>query len=125
MAPERARLSTHALGEAGINPDRVAGYQFEVGGHLEVAAAIATGQAHAGVTIRLGADVYGLDFIPHRDERYDLVFMADEADSMPVKAMLDALALTALRARNQPAMRLRHRANGPGRHFLISLFPLA
>ncbi|MGC2278083.1 MAG: substrate-binding domain-containing protein [Candidatus Binatus sp.] len=90
-AGARAALDA-ALGEAGINPDRVAGYQFEVGGHLEVGAAIATGQADAGVTIRLGADVYGLNFIPHRDERYDLVFMADEADSMPVKAMLDALA---------------------------------
>ena len=67
------------------------GYHFEVGGHLEVAAAIATGQADAGVTIRLGADAYGLHFIPHRDERYDLVFMEHEAESMPIKAMLDAL----------------------------------
>jgi putative molybdopterin biosynthesis protein len=79
------------LGELDIKPERVAGYQFEVGGHLEVAAAIATGQADAGVTIRLGADAYGLHFIPHRDERYDLVFMEHEAASMPIKAMLDAL----------------------------------
>jgi putative molybdopterin biosynthesis protein len=80
-----------ALRELGIKPERVAGYHFEVGGHLEVAAAIATGQADAGVTIRLGADAYGLHFIPHRDERYDLVFMEHEAESMPIKAMLDAL----------------------------------
>jgi molybdopterin molybdotransferase/putative molybdopterin biosynthesis protein len=86
----RAALD-QALGEVGIQRDRVAGYQFEVGGHLEVAAAIAAGQADAGVTIRLGADVYGLHFIPHRDERYDLVFMEQEAESMPIKAMLDAL----------------------------------
>ena len=50
----RAALD-QALGELGVRPERVAGYQFEVGGHLEVAAAIAAGLADAGVTIRLGA----------------------------------------------------------------------
>ena len=80
-----------ALGELGIASERVGGYQFEVGGHLEVAAAIAAGLADVGVTIRLGADAYGLHFLPHRDERYDLVIMEHEADSMPIKAMLDAL----------------------------------
>jgi putative molybdopterin biosynthesis protein len=81
----------HALGELGINRDRIAGYQFEVGGHLEVAAAIAAGLADAGVTIRLGADAYGLHFLPHQDERYDLVIMEQDADSAPIKTMLDAL----------------------------------
>ena len=76
---------------AGIARDRVAGYQFEVGGHLEVAAAIAAGLADAGVTIRLGADAFGLHFLPHRDERYDLVIMEQEAESAPIKAMLDTL----------------------------------
>ena len=86
----RAALDT-ALAEAGIARDRVAGYQFEVGGHLEVAAALATGQADVGVTIRLGADAFGLHFLPQRDERYDLVILEQEAESAPVKAMLDAL----------------------------------
>ena len=80
-----------ALGELGLQPDRIAGYQFEVGGHLEVAAAIAAGLADVGVTIRLGADAYGLHFLAHRDERYDLVIMEREAESAPIKAMLDAL----------------------------------
>jgi putative molybdopterin biosynthesis protein len=80
-----------ALDEAGIQRARVAGYQFEVGGHLEVAAAIASDLADAGVTIRLGADAYGLHFIPHQEERYDLVITENEAASMPIKAMLDAL----------------------------------
>jgi molybdate-binding protein/DNA-binding XRE family transcriptional regulator len=80
-----------ALGELGIARELVAGYQFEVGGHLEVAAAIAAGLADVGVTIRLGADAYGLHFLADRDERYDLVVIELEADSMPIKAMLDAL----------------------------------
>jgi putative molybdopterin biosynthesis protein len=85
----RAALD-QALGELGID-SRIAGYRFEVGGHLEVAAAIAAGLADAGVTIRLGADAYGLHFIPHREERYDLMIMEQEAESTPIKAMLDAL----------------------------------
>jgi molybdate-binding protein/DNA-binding XRE family transcriptional regulator len=80
-----------ALGELGLKPERIAGYQFEVGGHLEVAAAIAAGLADVGVSIRLGADAYGLHFLPYRDERYDLVIMEREAESTPIKAMLDAL----------------------------------
>jgi putative molybdopterin biosynthesis protein len=80
-----------ALGELGLKPERIAGYQFEVSGHLEVAAAIAAGLADVGVTIRLGADAYGLHFLPYRDERYDLVIMEQEAESTPIKAMLDAL----------------------------------
>ncbi|HZC45572.1 MAG TPA: substrate-binding domain-containing protein, partial [Candidatus Acidoferrum sp.] len=80
-----------ALDELGLPSERIAGYEFEVGGHLEVAAAIAAGLADVGVTIRLGADAYGLHFLPHREERYDLVIMEKEAETTPIKAMLDAL----------------------------------
>ena len=80
-----------ALAEHSLKPDRIAGYEVEAGGHLEVAAAIAAGLADVGVTIRLGADAFGLHFIPYRDERYDLVIMETEVQSAPIKAMLDAL----------------------------------
>jgi putative molybdopterin biosynthesis protein len=80
-----------ALSEHHLKPDRVAGYEVEAAGHLDLAAAIAAGLADVGVTIRLGADVFGLHFIPYRDERYDLVIMETEAESAPIKVMLDAL----------------------------------
>jgi molybdopterin molybdotransferase/putative molybdopterin biosynthesis protein len=80
-----------ALGDLGIDRERIAGYQTEAGGHLDVAAAIAAGLADAGVTIRLGADAFGLHFLPHQDERYDLVFMEQDRDSTPIKVMLEAL----------------------------------
>jgi putative molybdopterin biosynthesis protein len=86
----RAALD-QAIADLGLHSGRIAGYEFEVGGHLEVAAAIAAGLADVGVTIRVGADAYGLHFLPHREERYDLVIMADDAESAPVKAILDAL----------------------------------
>jgi len=80
-----------ALATSGIHGKRIEGYNLEVGGHLEVAAAIAAGRANVGVTIRLAADTYGLQFIPMREERYDLVILDRDLDSIPIKAMLDAL----------------------------------
>ena len=80
-----------ALAELGIAAKRIEGYDFEAGGHLEVAAAIASGRADVGVTIRLAAEAYDLRFIPIREECYDLVFMARDLETAPVKAMLDTL----------------------------------
>ena len=79
------------LSKLGLKANRIAGYKIELGGHLEVAEGIASGQADVGVTIRVAAQAYGLDFVPLRVERYDLVIPAGEMDSAPVVAMLDAL----------------------------------
>jgi molybdate-binding protein/DNA-binding XRE family transcriptional regulator len=87
-----ARLALdEALKELGVQGQRVKGYTRELPGHLEVAEAIASAQADAGVTIRVAAEAYGLTFIPLREERYDLVVLEDESALGPVKAMLDAL----------------------------------
>jgi molybdate-binding protein/DNA-binding XRE family transcriptional regulator len=75
----------------GVKPARIEGYGRELGGHLEVAAALAAGEADTGVTIRVAANAYGLDFIALREERYDFVIAETELDSPPVQAMLDAL----------------------------------
>jgi molybdate-binding protein/DNA-binding XRE family transcriptional regulator len=86
----RAALD-EATAELGLNPDRIAGYKREVGGHLEVAAAVAAAQCDAGITLRVAADAYGLNFVPIREERYDLVILESERDGAPVKALTDAL----------------------------------
>jgi len=86
----RAALDEDLI-KLGLKANRIAGYRKELGGHLEVAAAIASGQADVGVTIRVAAQAYGLHFVPTRVERYDLVIRATEMDSAPVVAMLDAL----------------------------------
>ena len=86
----RAALD-EAIAQLGIRGDALEGYRREFAGHLEVAAAIAAGQADFGVTIRIAADVYGLGFVPIREERYDLVILKRDLDSNGVKAMLDAL----------------------------------
>jgi len=80
-----------AIGGLGITGESITGYDREVAGHLEVAEAIATGNADAGVTIRVAADAFGLGFVPLIEERYDLVIMESETDCAGVRAMLDAL----------------------------------
>ncbi|HEY6395792.1 MAG TPA: substrate-binding domain-containing protein [Candidatus Binataceae bacterium] len=85
------RALDDSLQKLGITPDRIAGYGREAGGHLEVAFAISSGEADAGVTIRLAAQAYGLGFIPIREERYDFVIPKRELESPAMRAMLDAL----------------------------------
>ncbi len=80
-----------ALAELKIAPRRIAGYARELSGHLEVAGAIAAGEAEAGLTLRVAAEAFRLGFVPVREERYDLVILQRETDSPPVRAMLDAL----------------------------------
>ncbi len=80
-----------ALAELKIAPRRIAGYDREFGGHLEVAAAVAAGEADSALTLRVAAEAWGLDFVPVREERYDLVILERETGSAPVKALLDAL----------------------------------
>jgi putative molybdopterin biosynthesis protein len=80
-----------ALAGLKISPRRIAGYDREFSGHLEVAAAVAAGDADAALTLRLAADAWGLDFVPVREERYDFVILERETDSVAVKSLLDAL----------------------------------
>ncbi|HVN28698.1 MAG TPA: substrate-binding domain-containing protein [Candidatus Binataceae bacterium] len=86
----RAALD-EAIGALNLRSAGIEGYQREFAGHLEVASAIATGQADFGVTIRVAADVYGLGFVPIREERYDLVILKRDLDAPAVKALLEAL----------------------------------
>lgn len=66
-------LLDYELGQLGINPSTVRGYQREEYTHLAVAAAVASGTADAGLGIRAAARALKLDFVPLAHERYDLV----------------------------------------------------
>jgi molybdate-binding protein len=79
------------LAAAGIKCRAIHGYDRIVRGHLEVAAAIASGTADAGITIRVAADAYRLVFVPIREERYDLLVADQDADAEPIKALFDVL----------------------------------
>lgn len=68
-------LLDQVLIDAGIPPESVAGPEF--GSHLEIALAVASGIADAGIALRAAAVDLDLDFIPLTWERYDLVLPAD------------------------------------------------
>ncbi|RLC33923.1 MAG: DNA-binding protein, partial [Deltaproteobacteria bacterium] len=59
--------------KAGINCKVVNGYDNEVSSHLEVGLEVLSGRADAGLGIRAVAGLLGLDFIPWRWERFDLL----------------------------------------------------
>lgn len=92
---ERGAGARNALDEAlrdlGIDAKTIAGYDTELGGHLEVAEAVAAGRADVGVTIKVAAEAYGLGFVTIREERYDLAVPEREMSSTPVRAMMESL----------------------------------
>ncbi|HEY8394861.1 MAG TPA: substrate-binding domain-containing protein [Thermaerobacter sp.] len=79
------------LAQEGVPPAAVAGFDREVSGHLEVARAVAGGQAHAGVSTASVAAAFGLGFVPLRAVRYDLVVRKEYLDEPAVQALLGTL----------------------------------
>ena len=61
------------LKKAGIKGSRIKGYGLEVARHMDVGLEILAGRADAGPGIRPVANLLGLEFIPIRWERYDLL----------------------------------------------------
>ncbi len=66
-------LFDRELKRAGISCDAIIGYHTEVGKHMDVGIEILSGRADAGPGIKPVASLLGLDFIPLRWERYDLL----------------------------------------------------
>jgi putative molybdopterin biosynthesis protein len=88
---EARRVLDRELASCGIGKDEIAGYQTRATGHLEVAAAIASGLADAGIASEPAALAYGLAFVPMTQERFDLVVPAAAAGSREVQGLLRAL----------------------------------
>ena len=85
------RLLDERLRRAHVDPRRVEGYGREVAGQLDAGRVIAQGFADAAVGMASVAHVFGLDFIPLREERC-MLLVADAAVKTPeVRALLDAL----------------------------------
>ncbi len=91
-------LIDRSLEESGVSSSDISGYQStHASGHLEVAAAIASGVADAGVGIRAAGALYGLDAVALAEEPYDLVIPQPLLDLPAVQAMLDVLGRPGLR----------------------------
>ena len=66
-------LLDQRLDQEGMNRRDVRGYDLMVASHFHVARRIAEGQADVGVGVRSAANLFGLDFVPLQQSRYDLV----------------------------------------------------
>ncbi len=66
-------LLDHLLREEGLSPADLQGYEREEYTHMAVAVNVLSGAADVGLGILAAARALGLEFIPLRPERYDLV----------------------------------------------------
>jgi molybdate-binding protein len=88
-------LLDRLLLEAQLDPEAIAGPAVEL--HLDVALAVATGEADAGLGLRSAAERLALDFVPLGWEPFQVA--TTRAESGGVRALLDALADPGIAAR--------------------------
>ncbi len=85
-------LLDRELENAGLDGPTITGYHNEVARHLDVGLEIVGGLAVAGPGIRAVAGLLGLDFIPLRWERYDLLVTKKRFFDPGVQLFLGLLA---------------------------------
>lgn len=86
------------LTRAHLSSKHIKGYGVEVASHVEVARTIFEGKADAGVGVRSAALMFGLDFLPLREEHYDFVILTAHLKSHPrLSRFLDTLVSQAFR----------------------------
>jgi len=79
------------LKRLGIDPKGINGYEKEVNTHTEVATAVLSGMADAGLGILSAAKMLGLEFIHITKERYDLVIPKEHLSGKPINALLEVI----------------------------------
>lgn len=91
-------LVDRSLGELGMTAEDIGGYHStRATGHLEVAGAVASGAADAGVGIRAAGALYGLHTVTLAEEPYDFVIPNPLLDLPAVQALVDVLGRPGLR----------------------------
>jgi len=86
------------LARAHLTAKPIRGYDVEVSSHLDVARAIVGGQADVGIGVGSAALLFDLDFLPLREEHYDLVIPTSYLKSHPsLSRFLEVLVSRAFR----------------------------
>ncbi len=84
-------LLDRELKKEGITGEKINGYKNEVASHMDVGIEVLSGRADAGPGIRPVASLLGLDFIPLRWERYDLLITKERFFDKGVQNFLGLL----------------------------------
>lgn len=90
-------LLDYELRKRGIAPARIAGYENEEYTHMNVAAAVLSGRASAGLGVKSAANALGLDFIPVGVEEYDLIIPARYQDDERMRALVGVIRSAAFK----------------------------
>ena len=85
------------LRESGIPSTDIHGYETEAVGHLAAAYRVFIEESDCCLATRSAAKIFGLDFIPLRQERYDLVMRKQALQAPAMQSFLDVLQRAALR----------------------------
>ncbi len=84
-------LFDRELKKAGISGEKIEGYQQESDRHLDAGLEVLSGRADVAPAIRPVATMLGLDFIPIRWERYDLLVTKERFFDQGVQLFLEML----------------------------------
>jgi putative molybdopterin biosynthesis protein len=84
-------LLDYRLGQIGLSPDRINGYTSEEFTHMNVAVAVLSGTADAGLGIFAAAKALNLDFIPVVTEQYDLIIPEAHFESGNIQVLLETI----------------------------------
>ena len=90
-------LLDYELKKRGLSPAGIRGYRDEEYTHMNVAAAVLSGRADAGLGVRSAAVALGLDFVSVGVEEYDLVIPQRFAQDPRVLALLEVIRSEAFR----------------------------
>jgi putative molybdopterin biosynthesis protein len=92
-------LLDYRLGQIGLSPQQINGYTNEEFTHMNVAVAVLSGTADAGLGIFAAAKALNLDFIPVVTEQYDLIIPERHFDSANIQALLETIRSAAFKTR--------------------------
>ncbi len=87
------------LQQAGIEPDRIRGYDHEEFTHMAVAVDVVSGAADCGMGIYAAAKALDLDFIPIESEQYDIVIPKGLLEESNIKAIVQTISSENFRER--------------------------
>lgn len=85
------------LRQIGLSGMDIEGYETTAVTHVEVAQAIALGDADVGLGVEAAARRFGLDFVPLFSERYDLVLSEAQMADPLLQPMLDMMQTAVFR----------------------------
>ena len=84
-------LLDYQLEQRGISSSCITGYRDEEYTHMNVAAAVLSGRADAGLGVRAAANALGLEFMPVGVEEYDLVIPVRYARDERIIALFEVI----------------------------------